>query len=219
MTWDSHSAHDAALFVLMNLCAVSTTRDYIREIDTVNVLGHITCYERNDKGDSHPFVEKEILEFQRMKARMALAYLIGSEGHFGQPRCRIDGSRVVACPDSSPLIVTEPEVNRLVELLATTLHRRSKAGAGGYSASTFSLKYVLFALRCLLTNHENQKKFMYLQGTQLNTLLVKTLALHALDEGIYIDAEAAEHAVFSLYLVSNYCFKVCLFPLFLCEPV
>jgi len=212
-TWDDHSAQDAALFVVLNLCTVPSVREYIKEIGSIGLLCHITSCELQQKDESHPFVEEELLEFQRMKARMALSYLLGSEGHFGQPNGLAGTSAKLSstrCDDdtATALIVTEPEVTRLVELLATTLHRRTKEGAGGYSASTFSVKYVLFSLRCLLTSYENQVKFSNTQGTQLNALLMKVLALHALGSAPYVDAEAAEHASFSLYLMSNYCFQV-----------
>lgn len=204
-TWDANSAQDAALFIVMNLSTAMSAREYVRESDAVHILSLITASERIGKCNSHPFVEEELLEFQRLKARMALAYLIGSEGHFGQPRIRgCATSHVFANKDDSALIVTEPEVTRLVELLATTLHRRAKEGAGGYSAATFSVKYVLFALRGLLTQYENQVKFSNAQGTQLNTLLLKALAMHSLGNVVFIDEEAAEHAAYSLYLLSNY---------------
>ena len=208
-SWDSNSSQDAALFIILNLSAAPVAREYIREIDAVHHLSMITQSERQTHVRNNPFVAEELLEFQRMKARMALAFLIGSEGHFGQPRSRVKAtSPLLTSDDDMALIVTEAEVTRLVELLAITLHRRAKEGAGGYSAATFSTKYVLLALRGLLTHYENQVKFANTQGAQLNTLLMKVLAIHSLQPTSYIDAEAAENACFSLYLLSNYGFQV-----------
>jgi hypothetical protein len=93
----------------------------------------------------------------------------------------------------------------MVELLSDTLHQRAKDGPGGYSAATFNAKWVLYAIRCLLTSTTNQLCFV---GTILNTLLMKALAQHSLQHVASIDDDAAEHAAFSLYLQSNYGFKV-----------
>ena len=50
---------------------------------------------------------------------MALAFLVGSEGHFGQPRRRsVPNVYADSSYDDSIIIVTESEVLALVELLA-----------------------------------------------------------------------------------------------------
>lgn len=140
---------------------------------------------------------------------MALAYLVGSEGHFGQPRRR-SVSNVYADSnlDDSVIIVTKSEVLALIELLANTLKQRSKDGPGGYSASTFNVKWVLYAIRCLATHHLNQIQYTNTAGVQLNVLLMKVLALHAIQNSATIDADAAEYASFTLYLLSNHGFSV-----------
>jgi len=207
-TWDSGSAQDAALFVVLNLSATPSARECMRELDAIHILTAITNYYPADSSIPDDYVKKELLEFQRLKARMALSYLIGSEGHYGQSRARkgFAAASAFVDQDESCLIVTDGEVTRLVELLATALHHRAKDGAGGYSAATFSVKYVLFSLRCLLTHYENQVKFAQAQGAQVNALLMKVLAQYSLQHVDYIDEEGAEHAAFSLYLLSNYCF-------------
>jgi hypothetical protein len=63
------------------------------------------------------------------------------------------------------------------------------------------------ALRCLLTSNKNQVKFLRAQGPQLNSLLLKALALHSLQAATLMDQEAAECACFSLFLLSNYGFQ------------
>jgi hypothetical protein len=144
--------------------------------------------------------------------RMTLAYLIGSEGHFGQPRRRASSNGYNEYDDSA-IIVTESEVSALLGLLADSLQQRAKAGAGGYSAATFNVKWVLYSIRCLVTNTLNQIQIVNVVGVRLNVLLLKVLALHALRNSTVIDAEAAEYAAFTLYLLSNRGFKVRL-PLF-----
>ena len=144
---------------------------------------------------------------------MALAYLVGSEGHFGQPREASSGNVGATQIHDSVLLVTNSEAERLIELLSNTLHLRSKDGPGGYSAATFSVKSVLCAIRCLLTNHINQITFAT-TGVRLNCLLLKAISFFALNRVPIVDAEAAEHAAFSLYLQSNYGFHVSDFYIF-----
>jgi hypothetical protein len=72
---------------------------------------------------------------------------------------------------------------------------------------------VLYSIRCLVTNTLNQIQIVNVVGVRLNVLLLKVLALHALRNSTVIDAEAAEYAAFTLYLLSNRGFKVRL-PLF-----
>lgn len=204
--WHSQTAQDSALFLVVNLAAVPSAREYVREIGAVELLSRITSSDCQSVDD--PTIQDiEVLHFQRIKARMALAYLVGSEGYFGQPRCKVE-TVVPGNQKSSVLLLDGTEMTLLVELLANALHRRPKDGPGGYSATTFNSKYVLFALRCLLTNDVNQTRFATMQGLVMNALLMKVLAQHALLDVPCIDPEAAEHAVFSLYLLSNYGFDV-----------
>ena len=145
---------------------------------------------------------------------MALGCLVGSEGHFGQAKLSSSASTIYANPDDSVLILHDKDVDLLVELLANTLHNRGKDGPGGYSAATFSVKYVLFAIRCLLTHTNNQARFSNHANLELNCLLVKALAHHAIQKSLTMDTEAAEFACFSLYLQSNYGFKLPFLPTF-----
>mmetsp|Transcript_28175 Transcript_28175/g.51005 ORF Transcript_28175/g.51005 Transcript_28175/m.51005 type:complete len:797 (-) Transcript_28175:47-2437(-) len=206
--WKSNSIQDAALFIVMNLAAMKSSRDTILELSGVNAMTKITEHNkriRRDKTDYSSDEQKQ-LEFQPLKARMTLAYLIGSEGHFGQPRRRASSNGYNEYDDSA-IIVTESEVSALLGLLADSLQQRAKAGAGGYSAATFNVKWVLYSIRCLVTNTFNQIQIVNVVGVRLNVLLLKVLALHALRNSTVIDAEAAEYAAFTLYLLSNRGFK------------
>ena len=71
---------------MINLAAVPSAREYVRDVDVIPLLSQTTDFE--GKGRKHQDEDMQILEFQRLKARMALAYLVGSEGHFGQPCSR-----------------------------------------------------------------------------------------------------------------------------------
>jgi len=137
---------------------------------------------------------------------MALSYLIGSEGHLGQPHTHIWSCLVNADRDQI-LIVLGSEAPMLLELLGNSLHNRGKKGPGGYSSATFHLKQILLALRCLLTNFINIKTFYAVCGTKLNTLLLKAIALHSFKVSSAVDSEAAEYAIFSFYLMSNFGFN------------
>jgi hypothetical protein len=54
----------------------------------------------------------------------------------------------------------------------------------------------------------NQIQFANTAGAQLNEMLMKVLALHAIQNSANIDADAAEYASFTLYLLSNHGFSV-----------
>ena len=66
-------------------------------------------------------------------------------------------------------------------------------------------------------NAMDGSEFGAMGGAKLNALLFKVVARYSLllekEEGLrsVLDAEAVEHAVFSLYLMSNYGFSVSLF--------
>ncbi len=140
-----------------------------------------------------------------------MANLLLSEGYYGQPKSKrpllIHTNQVSG--DSS-VIISNHEAHYLVELLSNCLHSRPK---DGYSASSFSLKGTLHAIRCLMSKREN-RLVLASHSARINTLLLKTIALYSFresnDGGIndIMDSEAAEHAVFSLYLMSNHGFQV-----------
>lgn len=224
-TWVKETAQDAALFVVMNLATDPSARKFLLTecADTVSLRVVIANYGGKLSSDRDEFVRSskvgaQLTGFQCMKARMALAYLVGSEGHFGQQaKGRTTGKQWVydSTTAMSPrhdgnnvLLVRKSEAEHLISALVSTLHRRSKALPGGYSAATFSLKYVLFAIRCLLTQPKNQEQFAGANMELLNALFMIVLGRHALQNVTYIDAEAAEHACFSLYLLSHYGFHV-----------
>jgi hypothetical protein len=104
--------------------------------------------------------------------------------------------------------MSEIDIDLLMELLENTLSGRDKGGCGGYSSATFSLKSVLLSLRCLLTHTSNQLAVATKLGMKTNYLLMKSLGIHAArPEDAFLDAESAEYAAFSLYLLSNYGFE------------
>jgi len=209
MGWEANSMQDAALFSLLNLSTTHPARHYLKEVDAVHVLSMIADFPTTNNSavpqseDADPQVANQ--DFQCLKARMALAYLVGGEGHYGQSKSR--GSSFPGHPDESVLLIMASEAAQLEELLSNTLHQRAKEGPGGYSAATFTVKGVLFGIRCLLTNNLNQNTFSTTCGVKLNCLLMKALAQHAIQRVLTIDAEAAEHAAFSLYLLSSFGFS------------
>lgn len=207
MDWEANSMQDAALFSLLNLSTTHPARHYLKEVDAVHVLSMIADFPTTNNGtlqSSDP--QKANQDFQCLKARMALAYLVGGEGHYGQSKSR--GSSFPGHPDESVLLIMANEAAQLEELLSNTLHQRAKEGPGGYSAATFTIKGVLFGIRCLLTNTLNQNAIATTCGVKLNCLLMKALAQHAIQRVLTIDAEAAEHAAFSLYLLSSFGFSI-----------
>ena len=136
---------------------------------------------------------------------MALALLFRSVGCFGQPSV---SQTTKFHEDESFIQMTPSEASLLTSLLGDVLHGRKKDGHGGYSPATFSVKAVLIAIRCLLTDVVNQMTFVDVVGMRINVLLIKALARHAVLEVVAVDTRAAECAVFSLYLLSHYGFKV-----------
>lgn len=140
---------------------------------------------------------------------MALSFLVGSVGHFGQTLSQLPRSSTsFPCHGDSVLLVTEVEVELLVELLANALQKRAKRGPGGYSESAFDVRNVIHCIRYLLTKSSNRVRFALSAGARLNVLLMKALALYAVKRNPSIDADSAESACFSLYLQSEYGFKV-----------
>jgi hypothetical protein len=139
---------------------------------------------------------------------MAISFLISSQDSLGQSYLLPLGSTINASLMDSPLVMSEHDIDLLLEVLDNTLHLRGKEGPGGYSPATFSLKYVLFALRCFLTHTTNQRSIAKQVGNHMNTLLIKALAYHTLDPTMdMMDSESAEYACFSLYVQSNYGFE------------
>jgi hypothetical protein len=67
--WDSNSMQDAALFIVMNLSACPSSRDYVKEADAVSILAFIAEY-RNLSLEERTLSEEEQRqqEFQCMKA-------------------------------------------------------------------------------------------------------------------------------------------------------
>lgn len=68
--WDSNSMQDAALFVVLNLCATPSAREYMREVDTVNLLSLIPAYRLNEYNENYEqqMDQSKLLDFQCLKA-------------------------------------------------------------------------------------------------------------------------------------------------------
>jgi len=213
--WHSNSLQNAALSIVFNLAASSKSREYVNEPHTVKVLSMIAEYPRilgNSKGCSNSMTKEQnqVIALQCLKAKMALSYLVCSQGHFGQTKLRSSASTVQANSAESSLIMSRSDVSLFVELLANTIKHRSKDGLVGsrHPLGTFDLNCVIFSLRCFLTHTTNQERIVKLVGVDLNSLLINALAQYALESSAsYLDSESAEYAVFSMYLLSNYCFK------------
>ncbi len=218
-TWVKETSQDAALFVIMNISIDPYGRKYLlgHDIDTVYLLAAIADSYRTSTvhSDSSPVTKAElsdamkVKQFQIVKARMTLSYLVGSEGHYGQEKARVGKWVKDYIHNRQVLAMKDPfEVETLLDILAHTMYRRTKEGPGGFSGTTFRIKYIVWAIRCLLTQPENQEMFAGNSMEVLNAFLIKILALHAIRNATYIDSETAEHACFSLYLLSHYGFHV-----------
>eukprot|EP00977_Amphora_coffeiformis_P002871 scaffold538_cov166-Amphora_coffeaeformis.AAC.13 len=210
-TWDSSSIEDAALYVLMNLAADDKNHQKLVDMDAILLLSLVTqfteSHERDgEDGTLHVPDYLRVMDFQSLKARISMAFILGSTGHFGQSARTLE--RLDETEEKEGLLtLTKTDALQLLELLANTLHSREKIGPGGYSAFAMSPKLVLKAIRCFLVEYKNQILFSELTGTRLNALLLKAMALHVFNGKPAIDAEAAEEAVISLYLQSNHGFK------------
>jgi len=206
-TWDANSIQDTSLYILINLAMTPSAQPLLREQKTGKVVSLVARYSSSPISQSCNREEEKQKDLQCLKARMVLAYLYGSEGHFGQIKDSSTSHAQKEVNDfESELLIKGSEAVLLVELLANTLHCRGKPGTGGYNATTFNPKMVLFALRCLLTNKINVKTLYITCGVKLNALLFKTITFHSMQDSTKIDADAAEDACFSLYLLSNHGF-------------
>lgn len=202
--WEANSLEDAALATLLNLSSISAARPYLRELDAVQAFLRVSESAPTVEGISD---EQKRLVFQCTKARMCIAFLLGSEGHFGQARASSEILDYLSRTGKSITFQSASEAKLLTEILGNTLQERPPKGPGGYSASTFSVKATLSAIRFLLTDPSNQSTFANYAGKKLNSLFLLALARHAIQVSPLIDAEAAEHACFSLYLLSGLGFE------------
>jgi len=205
---------DIALSIIFNLSACTKSREYMNEPETIKVLSMVTAPPPPPPPPPTPTTNKcvddtKTSNFQSLKAKMALSHLIGSQGHYGQPKLRSIASTVQANQLDSSLVLTETEIYLLLKLLVNTLYHRGGGSDdeddGVYLVGTFSLRCVLFSLRCLLTHTTNQEMIATFIGLDLNAILINILARYGRPPSI-IDSESAEHLVFCLYLQSNYGF-------------
>jgi hypothetical protein len=74
-SWDSNSMQDAALLIVLNLSACSSSRDYIYEDDAVNILSAITEFQNVKLDDKRelPMDLKCQQDFQCLKAVSSFA--------------------------------------------------------------------------------------------------------------------------------------------------
>jgi len=198
--WDSNSIQDAALFLLLNIASISEGSDYLGKRDTIDVLSKIaeSLYSSKTESTSKNLNQHRL---QCVKARMALACMVGSGGHYGQPSLEDEEQ------DLSVLTIKGDEAEFVVDVLSNTLHQRSKEGPGGYSAATFTIKSLLHAIRALLARNSNQITFANMAGMKLACLLLKALAQYSVQHKYTLDTADAEQACFSLYLLSNHGLK------------
>lgn len=193
---------DVALFLLLNISSDPKVAPYLRDnTGTIEILKNITEYSKT--ADSAPIAARLDAELQRLKARMTLALLLAAEGNFGQgsSQCHLE-------IDNSCLKVDDADANCFIELLGNVIHRRSKEGPGGYKAVTFTLKNLLRSLRCLVTVPSNVAFLASTVGLKLNSLLVQAIGVHSLQKSSVMSTEAVEDACFSLYLMSDFGFRV-----------
>ena len=135
---------------------------------------------------------------------MALSYLaLGTENN--------NNASSATAKYGSANTLADHEVQTLVELLSNSLAGRAKDGLGGYSAATFSLKGVLFGIKCILSESKNRQLFLESandgKASRLNSLLLKAVARFALQNeatSYVMDAETVENAVVCLYWMSLY---------------
>lgn len=120
---------------------------------------------------------------------MALSYLVTEPG--------------VSKYEPATHTIASHEAPALVDLLSHCLHGLAKEGPGGYSAAAFTLKAVLYGIRCILSELRNRELFAE-SASKLNLLLLKSVARFSFLDNTkdIIDAEAAEHAVVSLHFMT-----------------
>eukprot|EP00548_Thalassiothrix_antarctica_P001734 CAMPEP_0194138912 /NCGR_PEP_ID=MMETSP0152-20130528/8650_1 /TAXON_ID=1049557 /ORGANISM="Thalassiothrix antarctica, Strain L6-D1" /LENGTH=651 /DNA_ID=CAMNT_0038836565 /DNA_START=68 /DNA_END=2023 /DNA_ORIENTATION=+ len=174
--WETNSLQDAALFCLLHL---SISCGPILMSKCVPTLESIANYK------SHSC---SVLDFQRLKARMALSYLIGSTTNTN------DGNKA-----KKMLQLSNSESRLLVECLHNTLNNNAHPERL-YSAATFSVKWILYAIRNLLPLNGA----MLNQQTTLNSRLLHALSEHSLSRSTSVDANAAEYAAIALHLLSTH---------------
>uniref|UniRef100_A0A7S4NC32 Uncharacterized protein n=1 Tax=Odontella aurita TaxID=265563 RepID=A0A7S4NC32_9STRA len=223
--WDSNSVQDAALTSLLNLAsltAVTMVKKHLVEQGAVEVLADVAEVGNKGGGTDPDDDAEKWRKFQRLKARMALSLIVGSEGHVGQqrrhpirtnsnsrtnPRDEVEFSRNRNHP---VLVLLRSEPESIINIFADVLHHRSKDGPGGYSATTFTVRGIIMAIRCLLTVDSNRVAFAE-EGenaaAKLNVLLLKAISMYSLQNLSCMDAGAAEQACWSLYLMSEFGFQ------------
>eukprot|EP00559_Dactyliosolen_fragilissimus_P009353 CAMPEP_0184857928 /NCGR_PEP_ID=MMETSP0580-20130426/3076_1 /TAXON_ID=1118495 /ORGANISM="Dactyliosolen fragilissimus" /LENGTH=750 /DNA_ID=CAMNT_0027353811 /DNA_START=59 /DNA_END=2311 /DNA_ORIENTATION=+ len=196
--WTLNSLQDTSLHIFMNFAAIISSHKYLTGENLENILINLTDFS-SKPSDTLTLDQKKVTNYQCVKARCALGLLIASDGYYGQP---ISISKKHSLGDTR-LLVGGSEAPILTEIFGDTLHKRGKNGPGGYSISTFNVNTVLLCIRCLLTNYLNIKRLHVICGLEINTMLCKTLSIYVLKEDSIIEKEGAEHACFSLYLMSN----------------
>lgn len=75
-SWQSNSMQDAALFIVMNLAAMKSSRETILELHGVDVLTRITEYNKHIRREAEATDEQKQLDFQRLKAVSVLVWSV-----------------------------------------------------------------------------------------------------------------------------------------------
>lgn len=174
--WETNSLQDAALFCLLHL-AISCGPVLMGKC--VPTLANIANYNGHTSS---------VLDFQRLKARMALSYLVGSTTNTN------DGEQA-----KRMLQLSSSESRMLVECLDHTLSNNAHP-MGFYSAATFSVKWILYAILNLLPLNGASLN----QEVILNSRLLHALSEYSLTRSTAVDANAAEYAAIALHLLSTH---------------
>lgn len=197
--WEANSAQDAALYTLLHMSSVPEIREVLRlDYECVEVLTGILNYGKAIVGEKTLVTDEEgesmgQLSLQCLKARLAMSYLVLGQENSSE-KSKYGPSTTIA----------EHEAHSLIELLSHCLHSRAKEGTGGYSSATFSLKFVLYGIECILSEPANRKLFASTgNASRLNTLLLKAVSLTILNSDL-MDSEAAENALQSIYQMTLY---------------
>ena len=222
--WQPNTLQDSALYTLLHMSALPGIRGALvtEEMNCAEVLSGICgACGRHEAGKGPGDLDQ--MRLQHLKAvsyfvvisfsfdsRKRACLTRRSCPRFSRPELqRLALSYLLDSLDTddrqSSNLITDREAGSLVDLLSDTLAGRARDGPGGYSAATFGAKGVLYAVRCLLTEPRNRVLFASsAHGMRLNALLVGAASRFAAGGSGVVDAEAAEHAVVSLYWMTIY---------------
>ena len=70
---------DAALYVVLNLCACNSSRNFVREADAISILSMITEYEKISSSKKAKLItpdQEKQQEFQCLKAVSTISFVL-----------------------------------------------------------------------------------------------------------------------------------------------